>query len=106
MDCDMIAVDKVGRKDHQIGAAGVAQRGKQDAAQPSGDDHVRQLPGRRNSLVDAGDLAPGTIPLLPGPVPDVRIEPSRGQNKSCSKSYAKVERSMNIMPPVELVLAA
>ena len=31
---------------------------------------------------------------------------SGGQNKSCAESYAKFERSMNIMPPVGLVLAS
>jgi hypothetical protein len=29
-----------------------------------------------------------------------------GQNKSCSESYAKAKRNMNIMPPVGLVLAS
>ncbi|ESY86466.1 hypothetical protein X741_33195 [Mesorhizobium sp. LNHC229A00] len=32
MDRDLIAFDKIGRKDHQVGATGVTQRRKQDAA--------------------------------------------------------------------------
>lgn len=42
MDRDVMAVD--GRKDHQICAAGVAQRRKQDTAEPGRDDQVRELP--------------------------------------------------------------
>ncbi|MBB6469083.1 hypothetical protein HNQ96_004972 [Aminobacter lissarensis] len=38
MNRDLIAVDKIGRKNHQIGAAGVTQRREQDAAKPGGDD--------------------------------------------------------------------
>jgi hypothetical protein len=77
MDRDVIAVDKVRREDHQIGTAGVAQRRKQDAAQAGRNDQVRELPGRRDFILDAGDLAPRTIPFLPGAIPDVRIEPLR-----------------------------
>ncbi|MGY2997033.1 hypothetical protein ACVWWD_005894 [Mesorhizobium sp. URHB0026] len=36
VDRDMIAVDKVGWKDHQVGATGVTQRWKQDAAKAGG----------------------------------------------------------------------
>lgn len=74
---DMIAVDKIGRKDHQIGAAGVTQRREQDAAKPGRDDQVRKLPRWRDLLVNASDLAPGTIPFLPSDVPDVRVESLR-----------------------------
>jgi hypothetical protein len=44
MDRDVIALHKVGGKDRQIGAAGVAQRRKQDTAEPGRDDQVRELP--------------------------------------------------------------
>lgn len=47
--------------------------------------------------------------LMPGAPPravEEVVSAKRDQNKSCSKSYAKGERSMNIMPPVGLVLAA
>ena len=44
MDRDLIAFDKIGRKDRQVGATGVTQRRKQDAAKSGGDDHVRELP--------------------------------------------------------------
>ena len=77
MDRDLIAVDKIGRKDRQIGATGVTQRRKQDAAKSGGDDQVRELPRWRDFLVDASDLAPGTIPFLPSAVPDIRVEPLR-----------------------------
>lgn len=40
---DLIAVDKIGRQDRQIGAAGVAQQRKQDIAKPGRNDHVRKL---------------------------------------------------------------
>ncbi len=62
---DMVAIDKIGRKDHQIGAAGVTQRRKQDAPKPGGENQIRKLP------------APGTIPLLPSAVPDARVESLR-----------------------------
>lgn len=74
---DMIAVDKIGRKDHQIGTADVTQRREQDAAEPGRDDQVCELPRGRDFLVDASDLAPGTISLMPGAVLDVRVESLR-----------------------------
>lgn len=70
---NMIAVDQIGRKNHQIGATGMAQRWEQDTAKSGCDDQVCEFPRRRDFLVDASDLAPGTIPLLPGVTPDVWI---------------------------------
>jgi hypothetical protein len=35
MDLDPISFDKIGWKDHQIGAAGMTQRWKQDTAKPA-----------------------------------------------------------------------
>src|SRR5690606_28506093 len=73
----MIAVDKVGREDHQVGAAGVTQRREQNAAKPGGDDPIRKHPGRRNFFVDTGDLSPGTVPVFPRFIPDSWVEPLR-----------------------------
>ncbi|RVC84023.1 hypothetical protein EN745_00280 [Mesorhizobium sp. M4A.F.Ca.ET.022.05.2.1] len=42
---------------------------------PGRDDQVRELPRWRDFLVDASDLAPGTIPYPPSAVPDVRVDP-------------------------------
>ncbi|CCV08643.1 hypothetical protein MESS2_770018 [Mesorhizobium metallidurans STM 2683] len=47
------------------------------AAKPGRDDQVRELPRWRDFLVDASDLAPGTIPFLPSALPDVRVESLR-----------------------------
>ncbi|TIP10524.1 MAG: plasmid partitioning protein RepB [Mesorhizobium sp.] len=72
-----VAIDEVGRKDDQVGTAGVTQRWKQDTAQPCCDNQIGEFPRRWNFLVDASDLAPGTIPLVPGAIPDVRVKPLR-----------------------------
>lgn len=37
VDRDTVAVDRIGRKDHQIDAAGVVQRQEQDASKPARD---------------------------------------------------------------------
>src|SRR5690606_31152882 len=34
-------------------------------------------PGRRNLLVDTGDLSPGTVPVFPRVIPDSWVEPLR-----------------------------
>lgn len=67
---DMIAVDKIGRKNHQIGAAGMTQRGGMGYRAALRDDQIREFPRWRNFLVDASDLAPGAVP-------DVRVESLR-----------------------------
>jgi len=77
MDFDTIVSDQIGRKDNQVGAAGMAQRGKQKAAQPGCDDQVRELPGWRDFPIHPGDLTPGAVPFLPGVAPVTRIEPLR-----------------------------
>lgn len=77
VNLDPIAFDKIGWKDHQVGAAGMTQRWKQDAAKRRGDDQIGEFPRWRYPPVDAGNLPPGTVPFPPGAVPGVRVEPLR-----------------------------
>ena len=77
VNSDMIVVHKIGWQDYQIGPAGVTQRREQDTAEPGRDDHARELSRWRVFLIDAGDLAPGTIPFPPSAVPGIRVEPLR-----------------------------
>ena len=74
---DMIAVDKVGREDHQVGAAGVTQRREQNATKPGGDDPICKHPGRRNFFVDTGDLSRGTVSVFPRFISDSWAESLR-----------------------------
>lgn len=65
VNLDFVIGEHIGRKDRQIEAAGMTERGKQQGAQSGGDHLIGEPPGWRHPAVDTGDPAPGANPMPP-----------------------------------------